>query len=157
MNTDTKITALDVAAYFLHKADADDAGDLISNLKLQKLLYYAQGSFLAVQKQPLFEDEIQAWFHGPVVPAVYDVYKQHKDQPILAPSEYDVSFSKFNDEQLELLEEVYTVFAQYSAWRLRDMTHQETPWQEHERNVYNKPTITNTSIQRYFETHLLNE
>ena len=160
MNIDTtKITALDVAAYFLHKADADDAGDLISNLKLQKLLYYAQGSFLAVTKHPLFEDEIEAWFHGPVVPNVYQAYKQHKNKPIPAPSDsdYAASFKKFDSKQLELLDEVYTVFGQYSAWRLRDMTHQEAPWKEHENNVECTPTITHTSIKRYFETHLVNE
>jgi uncharacterized phage-associated protein len=48
----------------------------LSNLKLQKLLYYAQGHYLATAGQPLFDDRIQAWSHGPVVPTVYHEYKK---------------------------------------------------------------------------------
>ncbi|HSX79064.1 MAG TPA: type II toxin-antitoxin system antitoxin SocA domain-containing protein, partial [Candidatus Saccharimonadia bacterium] len=57
----------DVAQYFLAKAD-EDAGDLMSNLKLQKLVYYAQGFALALLDKPLFPQCIEAWIHGPVVP-----------------------------------------------------------------------------------------
>ena len=56
----------DVAAYILAKQD-DDSGDLISNLKLQKLAYYAQGFCLAMHGRPLFPEAIKAWKHGPVV------------------------------------------------------------------------------------------
>ncbi|MFD2419431.1 Panacea domain-containing protein [Amycolatopsis pigmentata] len=59
-----------VAKWFVAWAEADDEATL-SNLKLQKLLYYAQGHYLALTGRPLFDDEIQAWSHGPVVPAVY--------------------------------------------------------------------------------------
>ena len=45
-------------------------GELVSNLKLQKLLYYVQGFHLAVFGEPLFEEEIEAWMYGPVVPSV---------------------------------------------------------------------------------------
>ncbi|MCI8513016.1 MAG: DUF4065 domain-containing protein [Lachnospiraceae bacterium] len=47
----------------------------IANLKLQKLLYYAQGCFLAVAGAPLFLEDILAWQHGPVVEPVYYQYK----------------------------------------------------------------------------------
>ena len=68
----TMHTALDVAKWFLtyNKIMMDsDGAEYISNLKLQKLLYYAQGTFLAVTGFPLFDDAIEAWTHGPVVPA----------------------------------------------------------------------------------------
>ena len=47
-------------------------GDYISNLKLQKLLYYSQGCFLALRDEPLFDSPIEAWTYGPVVPEVYN-------------------------------------------------------------------------------------
>ena len=68
------ISAFNVADYFLVQQD-EDAGDLISNMKLQKLLYYAQGYFLAIANEPLFHERIYAWTHGPVVPKVYHKYK----------------------------------------------------------------------------------
>ena len=54
-----------IANYFLSLSDPE-IGDGISNLKLQKLCYYAQGFYLAQHDTPLFEDTIEAWQHGPV-------------------------------------------------------------------------------------------
>ena len=62
-------------------------GDLITNLKLQKLLYFAQGWFLALYDTPLFKEEIQAWIHGPVVATVYHSYKGFGYGPITAAME----------------------------------------------------------------------
>ena len=73
--------AHDVAKYFVSLVD-EEAGDSISNLKLQKLLYYAQGAHLALRDEPLFGEPIEAWTHGPVVPSVYRQYKQHGGEPI---------------------------------------------------------------------------
>jgi uncharacterized phage-associated protein len=47
----------------------------MSNLKLQKLMYYAQGFSLVLFNKPLFPERIEAWIHGPVIPAVYHKYK----------------------------------------------------------------------------------
>lgn len=66
--TDTYV-ATTTAKWFVDWANAEDAE--LSNLKLQKLQYYAQGHHLAVYGQPLFADKIQAWSYGPVVPEVY--------------------------------------------------------------------------------------
>ena len=55
----------DVAKYFLALTD-EDAGDLISNLKLQKLVYYAQGFHLALFDTPMFGEPIEAWTHVPL-------------------------------------------------------------------------------------------
>ena len=64
-----------VAAYFLNKANSDDVGDLISNLKLQKLVCYAQGFALAIFERALYDDTIEAWQHGPVVLGLYHRFK----------------------------------------------------------------------------------
>ncbi len=69
------ICVFDVAEYFLSLAD-EEAGDFLSNLKLQKLVYYAQGFHLALFNRPLFMAAIHAWQHGPVVPELYHAYKK---------------------------------------------------------------------------------
>ena len=115
----------DVAHYLLAQMDID-AGDLISNLKLQKLVYYAQGFALALYSRPLFSERIEAWTHGPVVPDLYHEYKGFGSEALPFPSGYD--FSNFDAQTRELLDEVYATYGQFSAWKLRDMTHSEPPW-----------------------------
>ena len=70
---DVMLNCDDVAKYFLSLSD-DSSGDYISNLKLQKLLYYAQGFHLAIFNKPLFNEPIEAWAHGPVVGSSYRKY-----------------------------------------------------------------------------------
>ena len=67
--------ALDVANELLKRAADNGGGDLLTNLKLQKMLYYEQGFHLAYFNEPLFEEPIEAWQYGPVVPVVYNYYK----------------------------------------------------------------------------------
>jgi uncharacterized phage-associated protein len=116
-----------VARYFLSKVD-EDAGDAISNLKLQKLVYYAQAYHLAMYGEPLIPEQVEAWEHGPVVPDLYRSYKQHGSEPIPPPDDFDAS--EYDPRTRELLDEVYDVYGQYSAWKLRNMTHAERPWSE---------------------------
>ena len=64
------LTAAQVADYFLSLVD-EDAGDSMTNLRLQKLLFYAQAWHLALTNRPLFEEDFEAWVHGPVIPSFY--------------------------------------------------------------------------------------
>lgn len=145
-------TATDVAKWFLaHNriAAADEGAEFISNLKLQKLLYYAQGCALAVTDEPLFGDEIVAWQHGPVVECVYHAYKSNGSNGIVFEDDFD--FSQFTPEENELLEEVYDTFGQYSAWKLRNMTHEETPWLTTQQSA----VISTGVIKDYFKQEYL--
>jgi uncharacterized phage-associated protein len=140
----------DVAKYFLAQTD-EDAGDLISNLKLQKLLYYAQGFHLALYGQPLFTEAIEAWTHGPVVPEVYHAYKNYSSNAIPIPD--DIDFSQYDEQTRELLDEVYRVYGQFSAWKLRNMTHDEEPWKD---AYAGNMIISNEELKQYFKTQLVN-
>lgn len=143
------VSARDVVNYFLTKANPDE--ERISNLKMQKLLYYAQGFHLAMTGKPLFNESIEAWRYGPVVPAVYHELKQHRDGPLPpAPEEFDPG-AVFSAAQLEILDEVFEVYGQFSAWKLRDLTHDETPWQRAQSNA---GTISHDSLREYFVTQL---
>ena len=115
--------AIDVAAYLLSLQD-EDAGDAISNLKLQKLLYYSQGFHLAETGQPLFAEQIEAWQHGPVVPEIYEHFKARGREPLPA----DLPYECLDDPTKAFLNEIYSVYGQFSAWKLSKMTHEETPW-----------------------------
>jgi uncharacterized phage-associated protein len=142
----TNISANDVADYFLSKND-ETAGDLISNLKLQKLLYYAQGFHLAITGKPLFLDRIEAWTHGPVVPTVYHRFKAYGETALPAAGRRPTFGKKIG----ELLDEVYQVYGQFSAWKLREMTHEEDPW----KNAHQGAEISHSSLKSYFKTLLV--
>lgn len=144
------LTCYDVADYLLSQAN-EEVGDLVSNLKLQKLVYYAQGLHLALYDEPLFPEAIEAWTHGPVVPDLYRRYKECASGAISRPEGMD--FTKFTPEVRELLDEVYSVYGQFSAWKLREMTHNERPWQE--ANAASVRIITHESLRDYFKTQLV--
>jgi uncharacterized phage-associated protein len=143
-----QLTAKDVAEYFLTLVD-EDAGDLMTNMKLQKLLYYAQGVHLALYGQPLFQDKIEAWTHGPVVPSVYHEYKKYASGALPRPKE--INLDRFSKEQQEVLNEVYQVYGQFSAFILRNMTHDEPPWKD----TQDGEVISHEAMKKYFKTRLI--
>jgi uncharacterized phage-associated protein len=148
----TKLSVQDIANYFLTLNDPE-AGDFISNLKLQKLCYYAQGFHLAIYGEPLFLENIEAWQHGPVIESLYHTYKEFGSDAIPVPENFDLSI--FSKEVRELLDEVYKVYGQFSAWKLRSLTHEEAPWKDaFERGA---TTITHESMRDYFKTLVNNE
>lgn len=112
----------DVAKFFIHLANA--TGSYISNLKLQKLVYYAQAWHLALCDAPLFEEDFQAWVHGPVIPALYQEYKKFGWRPILE----EVKEPEFPEDFNCFLNEVAQVYFACDAYELERMTHQENPW-----------------------------
>ena len=95
----------------------------VSSLKLQKLLYYAQAWHLALFKQPLFNDEIEAWVHGPVVPEVFRTYRDNKWAAIP-----NVENDPIPDGIRSHLEEVWRVYGNLEAYDLERVTHSEDPW-----------------------------
>lgn len=138
----------EVAKCFLYLDDTNE-GDGISNLKLQKLVYYAQGFYSAIFGNPLFHNDISAWNHGPVVESLYHSYKKYGSNRIPVPTDFKPD--SLEQEEFELIEEVFEVFGQYSAWKLRNMTHEESPWLNHEANA---EIIPSTEITDYFKTRI---
>ena len=118
-------TARRVANWFLANIDRG-AGDLITHLKLQKLVYYAQAWSLASRGVPLFQEDLQAWAHGPVAPSVYRAFRDYGMDPIPAPAQVP----RFDPDTVELLEEVLDVYGEHSARKLEMLTHREKPWRD---------------------------
>ena len=138
------LSVFDVADHFLVKQD-DESGESITNMKLQKLCYYAQGFHLAIYDEPLFSDDIEAWQYGPVVRSLWDKYKSKGRNPLPVPKNHAPCVP--DDEISEFLDEVYDVYGQYSAWKLRDMTHSEPTWQETTKGT---GVISQKSMRDYF-------
>lgn len=122
-------TAGAAAAYLCAIRDDEDRDFRI--LKLQKLLYYAQGYALALLRRPLFPERIKAWQHGPVIPQVWKAYEGHGG---VLPRPDDVELLALEPQVRAILDRVYTDYGQYAAWALRNMTHEERPWAETPRN-----------------------
>ena len=145
------MTAQTVADYFLTLGDPE-VGDGISNMKIQKLLYYAQGIYLAIANEPLFDDPIEAWRFGPVVPDVYHRFKTHGFESVPVPQDFDATV--FSADQRSILDEVNEAYGQFSAWKLRDMTHDEAPWRDADARGPNT-VITHEALRAFFLTRLV--
>jgi uncharacterized phage-associated protein len=102
-----------------------EAGDPVSNLKLQKLLYYVQGWHLALnQGRPAFNSDFQAWVHGPVCPEVYHAFKGYRWHPIVD----EVAQPHIEPELEEHIKEVLAEYGGETGWALEQRTHLEDPW-----------------------------
>ena len=117
-------TPNDVASYILNIVDRD-AGEAVTHLKLQKLVYYAQSWYLANFDRALFEEDMQAWTHGPVARSVYDQHKGNSWAALEATGE-----SGLPESVRGFVTAVYEEYGQYGAKKLEKMTHDDLPWLE---------------------------
>lgn len=140
---------LDIAKKLLVAAKNTIGGDLMSNLKLQKMLYYQQGFHLAKFGVPLFDEDIEAWMYGPVVPSVYNFYNSYGSNGI-APADNDVI--ELDPVEEKLFDEVFQAYGQFSAIGLMNMTHKEKPWMNTPTGVGN--VISKGLLKNYFKTKL---
>lgn len=142
---------LDVCHYIIDYSNKKDYG--ISNLKLQKILYFVQAYFLINEPSRLcFDDKIEAWNFGPVVPRAYRAYKQFAgcDIPSIARIKGANKNTNITDEDKELINAVIDKFADYSATDLVDLTHKQSPWIDAYASRINGE-ITPEAIKEYFD------
>lgn len=143
--------ALDIAKKLICLAQNDEpnGGELLTNLKLQKLLYYQQGFHLAFFGTPLFEESVESWMYGPVVPSVYDEYSKYGSASIPVTTEAIT----LTDDEERLFTEVFDAYREFSAIGLMNKTHSERPWIEavpHDRGT----VISQDSMKAYFVTQI---
>ncbi len=116
--------AMDIANWFIAKCA--ESGDLITHLKVQKLLYYAEAWAQTLIGKELFSEQIQAWAHGPVVPEVFQAFKRYGWNPLPAPE--DQAIPVVSAEAEDILIQVFEAYADLPAKTLEDMTHKDAPW-----------------------------
>lgn len=140
-----------IANWFLAKTDRE-AGESITHLQLQKLLYYSQAWALILLNKPLFEEDFQAWAHGPVLRSVYDKYSGNRWNALPPPQ--DTEEETIDEQTDQLLEEVYRVYGKFSGKTLEQLTHREPPWVEARGNCAPEDRCDNVipknNIKKYF-------
>jgi uncharacterized phage-associated protein len=139
------LAAQTAAQYFCAIRDEEDS---FTNLKLQKLLYYAQGYATVLLGRPLFGERIKAWTHGPVVPQVRYEYKENRSSPLPRPDGFDPAEVELAARAV--LDRVYVELGPFEAWHLREMTHSEGPWASTKQGE----EITVDAIREYFATRI---
>lgn len=156
-----KYQAIDICRHVINYSNQKEYG--VSNLKLQKLLYFIQAYFLLTKKEPCFSDKIEAWDLGPVVPDAYREYKQfgsgniptityviEKDSNNIWASRVVPFYDEvITQEDKRTSEVVVDKFSDYSAMDLVKLTHNQKPWIDAYVPKRNNE-ITIEAIEEYF-------
>jgi uncharacterized phage-associated protein len=150
------ITALEAAKYLIQLAASEpDEAEPMTHMRVQKLLYYAQGWHLGLFGKPLFAEPLQAWKNGPVVPTVYETIKAVVgDVPARPLTPTDLGASSVQGRNRVFIETVWKRYAGVSAAGLKERSHAEPPWAEARGGVpdggHCETEITTDSLRRYF-------
>ncbi len=153
--------ALDLSKYIV--SFCNSKGDVITNKKLQKLLYYTDAWYAVFNNAPLIEEEFEAWVYGPVVPVVYQYYKCFGSAPI-QEVETDiqdlVKELSIKPKIQEIIDAVLLKYYKMSAFELELLSHNETPWLTARANIAtHEPSISKISktlMQQYYSNQLKN-
>ncbi len=136
-----------------------DQGQPITPMKLQKLLYLAHGIHLATYGKPLLNEPIEAWEYGPVIPEVYQSFKQWGNAPI---TDYPSLYLKIGDDVYtdlhalgndasKTISDTWATAKDYSAIQLSGWSHKKgSPWAQSYRGPAASSTIPNDLIKDYF-------
>jgi uncharacterized phage-associated protein len=143
-------TASQVAKYIINFFQ--EAGDPVTNLKLQKLLYYVQGWHLGLRGTPAFDDRIEAWVHGPVQPGVYRAYNANRWNPIVT----EVQVPDLPAKLTQLIGDVLETYGADSGYELELRSHRETPWLDARGTLppdeNSTEELSHATMQRFFAT-----
>lgn len=145
-----------ITDWVLSKIDFE-AGDSISPLKLQKLLYYLQAWHLTIFDERIIDEDFEAWAHGPVLRSVYKRFAgfHYMNEPINLENQ-NLSVPNINEESINLLNEVFSIYGNKSASYLEKLTHSEEPWKEARGNIdeFERCTniISNETIKQYYSS-----
>lgn len=139
---------LDVAAYVINKYWLH--GSPITNLKLQKILYYIQGYCLRRNNAPAFFERIYRWPYGPVVPEVYFNYNASRAKaiPELSAEHVDKLSKVFKKDRsvTKVFDDVIAKSYSLTAVQMVEMTHKEEPWMQ----AKDSSVISIEAIASYF-------
>lgn len=147
-----------VADYFIQKNEKEDKG--LSALKIQKLLYYAQAWNLVLNKKLLFEDDFQAWIHGPAIPKVWHAFRQFNfSDP--HPDFLKEDFSELTKDEKIVLDSIWDIYGKYPGNYLEVLTHTEEPWLEARNGLSDgdasQNVISTETMRRYYGKRLAEE
>ncbi len=140
-------SVFDVAVYILDKVSS------CTHMKLQKLVYYSQAWSLVWDEQPLFDEPVEAWANGPVVPPLYQALKgsfkvTREDLGDKGNAE------ALNETARETVDAVVDYYARHDSWYLSELTHMESPWKDARRGLSpgerGSTVITQSAMAEYY-------
>lgn len=120
-------SVFDIANYFLSK-------EPMTNKKLQKLCYYTQAWYLALNNERLFNSNFEAWIHGPVCPELYHNFKNYGYNEI---PQLNIMPENLQHDQyiLSFLEQIYKLYGSLNGNQLEELSHSEYPWKNARGNI----------------------
>ena len=139
-------SVLDIARYIILKEREE--GHFVSNLKLQKILYFIQAEFLVVRGEACFFEDIIASEFGPIVLEVYHEYKVFGGASI--PFNLKISMPYIRSEDKKLIDDMLDMVRRYSASTLTKISINQMPWTD----TYSRRkggVISRKLIREYFD------
>lgn len=125
----------------------------ITNLAVQKLLYFCQVVSYAINNKPMFIDTCEAWKFGPVYTHIYYRLNKYTYDPINSREFEDFEIIDLSDEDKKVIDAVINSFGMLSGVKLRDMSHKTEPWRQARCGVLDSENcneiIKNKSIKDY--------
>lgn len=133
----------DIVAYLLNGPGRDKRFGGLTNMKLQKLVYYIK-VWSIVDGSDVVDGPFEKWTHGPVVRDLYDAIRINGKNPVNTVSGSAVAL----DARAQLIADVvmYT-YGRLSAFELSDLTHSEDPWRLTAANAFISPDV----IEDYYK------
>lgn len=136
--------AKDIAIFIINWFQ--NRGQAITNLRLQKLLYFVQGEYCTKTGNRLIKDDFYAWQLGPVIPQIYSQYSIYSSSPLpIQNSEPTISYS--DSVQIE---EALIKYMNFTTWELVDISHEQDPWKYNHSIFGDKSIIPFGAIKNYF-------
>lgn len=110
----------------------------VTNLKLQKIMFFLQGYCLSEYETPLIDGNFSKWRYGPVEEEVYREFKYYGPAPIESKSIYfDKEKIEFYSEKIELsnefkekLQGIISKILDSETWKLVNLTHSHNSWKD---------------------------
>jgi len=138
----------DIAEYILQKQGP------MSAMKLQKLVYYSQAFSLALDDQPLFKEDFEAWTYGPVC---RELYEQHRG--VFLVSAVKENLKEIPEKQRSRINDALKKYGSFDGVRLSEITHAEPPWVEarkrhHPTSGLCREVITQESMKQFYRNDL---
>lgn len=145
------LSKIEIASEYIISLTGD-----ITPLALQKLLYYVQGFYSAFIGEYIFEEDCEAWIHGPVYNQIYHKYKDYRYHPIdRYKTNVDIFKQLLTEDEMEIIKNVVSNFGRYSGKLLEEMTHYEKPWRDARVGLNSTEksnrVIDKNSIKLYFQ------
>lgn len=136
---------------------AIDNGFYLTNIKLQKLVYFAHGWYLAFTGTPLIDDDVQSWKYGPVIQSLHYELKHYGTDPITKKIHTDENIV-YKSEDWNFLCSVYRKYSIFSPAQLIAMTHEHgSPWEQFGAGKKDFQVIPQQEIKNYFKAMMNND